>query len=138
MLAGPRFPSWETGGGCEVRLSLRALLWTHIPFPLHLHFLRRPKSYSRLAEGFTTPRPMIRVRAIGGCATVYVVVSYTAESGHVVRPGLSLVQAYRLVGQLGRGAVFRSQDMSVYARPVYPRLPEAEALPAVRQGRRAA
>ena len=67
---------------------------------------------------------MIRVRQSEVCATVYVVVSYTAESGHVVRPGLSLVQAYRLVGQLGRGAVFRSQDMSVYARPIYPRTSE--------------
>ena len=69
---------------------------------------------------------------------MYLVVSYTAESGHVVRPGLSLVQAYRLVGQLGRGAVFRSQDMSVYARPVYPRIPEAATPPTDRQGRRAA
>jgi hypothetical protein len=67
---------------------------------------------------------MNRVRQSEVCATVYVVVSYTAESGHVVRPGLSLVQAYRLVGQLGRGAIFRSQGMSVYARPVYPRTSE--------------
>jgi hypothetical protein len=69
---------------------------------------------------------------------VYVVVSYTAESGHVVRPGLSLVQAYRLVGQLGRGAVFRSQDMSVYARPVYPRITDAANPPSKRPGRIAA
>ena len=68
---------------------------------------------------------MNRVRQSEVGATVYVVVSYTAESGHVVRPGLSLVQAYRLVSQLGRGAIFRSQGMSVYARPVYPRTTEA-------------
>jgi hypothetical protein len=58
---------------------------------------------------------------------VYVVVSYTVEGGHVIRPGLSLVQAYRLLKQLGRGAIFRSQGMSVYARPVYPRVPERGA-----------
>jgi hypothetical protein len=67
---------------------------------------------------------MNRVRSSEVGTAVYVVVSYTAEQGHVIRPGLSLVQAYRLVGQLGRGAIFRSQDMSVYARPVYPRIPE--------------
>ena len=78
---------------------------------------------------------MNRVRQSEVGATVYVVVSYTAESGHVVRPGLSLVQAYRLVGQLGRGAIFRSQGMSVYARPVYPKLPDAPAAPAQSKSR---
>lgn len=81
---------------------------------------------------------MIRVRQSEVGATVYVVVSYSADTGHVVRPGLSLVQAYRLVGQLGRGAIFRSQDMSVYARPVYPRILEAASPPTVRRRRRAA
>jgi hypothetical protein len=54
---------------------------------------------------------------------VYVVVSYSRASGHVIRPGLSLVQAYHLVGRLGHGAIYRVQGMSVYARPVYPRTP---------------
>ena len=54
---------------------------------------------------------------------MYVLVSYTRANGHVIRPGLSLVQAYRLLGQLGRGAIFRAEGMSVYARPVYPFLP---------------
>jgi hypothetical protein len=83
---------------------------------------------------------MIRVRQLEVGATMYVVVSYTAEDGHVVRPGLSLVQAYRLVGQLGRGAIFRSQGMSVYARPVYPRVSDAAAAaaPPSKRPRRAA
>ena len=55
--------------------------------------------------------------------TLYVVVSYTRAHGRVIRPGLSLVAAYRLVERLGRGAVFRSEGMSAYSRPVYPTLP---------------
>ena len=54
---------------------------------------------------------------------VYVLVSYTQEHGHVIRPGMSLVQAYRLLTTIGRGAIFRAEGMSVYARPVYPKLP---------------
>ena len=54
---------------------------------------------------------------------MYVVVSYTRANGHVIRPGLSLVQAYRMLAQLGRGAIFRAEGMSVYARPVYPFVP---------------
>ena len=57
-------------------------------------------------------------------AIVYVIVSYTRENGHVIRPGLSLVQAYRLLANLGHGAIFRAEGMSVYARPVYPKLPK--------------
>ncbi len=54
---------------------------------------------------------------------MYVVVSYTRSHGHVIRPGLSLVAAYRLLENLGHGAIFRSEGMSAYSRPVYPRLP---------------
>jgi hypothetical protein len=64
---------------------------------------------------------------------LYVLVSYTREHGHVIRPGMSLVQAFRLLATLGRGAIFRAEGMSVYARPVYPKLPTTR--PA---GRRAA
>ena len=51
---------------------------------------------------------------------MYVVVSYTRVYGHVIRPGLSLVQAYHLLAELGHGAIFRAEGMSLYARPVYP------------------
>ena len=54
---------------------------------------------------------------------MYLVVSYTRAHGHVIRPGLTLVEAYHLVGRLGHGAVFRSEGMSAYSRPVYPVLP---------------
>jgi len=53
---------------------------------------------------------------------LYVVVSYTRTNGHVIRPGLSLVQAYHLLSRLGHGAIFRAEGMSVYARPIYPKL----------------
>ena len=59
---------------------------------------------------------------------MYVVVSYTRAHGHVIRPGLSLVQAYHLIARLGHGAIFRAEGMSVYARPVYPRLPRPAPL----------
>jgi hypothetical protein len=52
---------------------------------------------------------------------MYVVVSCTRQHGRVVRPGLSLVQAYRLLGRLGHGAIFRESGLGKYARPVYPR-----------------
>jgi hypothetical protein len=52
---------------------------------------------------------------------VYLVVSYSSRHGKVVRPGLSLVQAYHLLGTLGRGAIFRERGYGKYARPVYPR-----------------
>jgi hypothetical protein len=61
---------------------------------------------------------------------LYVVVSYTRSSGHVIRPGLSLVQAYHLLRRLGRGAIFRAEGMSVYARPVYPFVPRPSPRPA--------
>jgi hypothetical protein len=51
---------------------------------------------------------------------VYVLVSYTRANGHVIRPGLSLVQAYHLLTRLGHGAIYRAHGMSVYARPIYP------------------
>jgi hypothetical protein len=54
---------------------------------------------------------------------LYVVVSYTRAHGHVIRPGLSLVQAYHLIARLGHGAIFRAEGMSIYARPIYPVLP---------------
>ena len=41
----------------------------------------------------------------------------------MIRPGLTLVAAYHLVEQLGHGAVFRSEGLSPYSRPVYPKLP---------------
>lgn len=53
---------------------------------------------------------------------MYLVVSYTRSDGPVIRPGLSLVQAYRLLNELGRGAIFRASEMTKYARPVYPRI----------------
>lgn len=52
---------------------------------------------------------------------MYLVISCTRQHGKVVRPGLSLVQAYRLLGRLGHGAIFRESGLSKYARPVYPR-----------------
>ena len=55
---------------------------------------------------------------------MYVVVSYTRVHGHVIRPGLSLVAAYHLIERLGHGAIFRSEGMSPYSRPVYPLLPQ--------------
>ena len=58
---------------------------------------------------------------------MYVVVSYTRAFGRVIRTGLSLVAAYRLIEQLGRGAIFRSEGMSTYSRPIYPVLPHAQA-----------
>ena len=61
---------------------------------------------------------------------MYVLVSYTRDGGHVIRPGLSLVQAYHLLGRLGRGAIFRAEGMSVYARPVYPFVPRPSPRPA--------
>lgn len=51
---------------------------------------------------------------------MYVVVSYTRVHGQVIRPGLSLVQAYQLLEHLGHGAIFRAEGMSAYSRPVYP------------------
>ena len=73
--------------------------------------------------------PMSRDRQSEVGTTVYVLVSYTREHGHVIRPGMSLVQAYRLLATLGRGAIFRAQGMSVYATPVYPKLPKPAAPP---------
>lgn len=58
---------------------------------------------------------------------LYVVVSYTLAYGRVIRPGLSLVDAVQLVEHLGHGAVFRSEGMSAYSRPVYPVLPRKRA-----------
>ena len=58
---------------------------------------------------------------------MYVVVSYTRAFGHVIRPGLSLVAAYRLIEHLGRGAIFRSDGMSAYSRPIYPVVPQPGA-----------
>jgi hypothetical protein len=58
---------------------------------------------------------------------LYVVVSYTRAHGRVIRPGLSLVEACRLVEHLGHGAVFRSEGMSAYSRPVYPVVPRGRA-----------
>ena len=58
---------------------------------------------------------------------MYVVVSYTRAFGRVVRTGLSLVAAYRLIEHLGRGAIFRSEGMSAYSRPIYPVLPHPGA-----------
>jgi len=52
---------------------------------------------------------------------MYLVVSVTRQHGKVVRPGLSLVQAYQLVGRLGHGAIFRETGLTKYSRPVYPR-----------------
>jgi hypothetical protein len=52
---------------------------------------------------------------------MYLVVSYSKRNGRVVRPGLSLVQAYRLIGTLGHGAIFRERGFSKYSRPVYPK-----------------
>ena len=51
---------------------------------------------------------------------MYLVVSYTRSQGKIVRPNLSLVEAYRLIQHLGRGAIFRSDGMNKYSRPVYP------------------
>ncbi len=53
---------------------------------------------------------------------MYLVVSYTRFHGHVIRPGLTLVEAYRLLHDLGHGAIFRSAGISQYSRPVYPRV----------------
>ncbi len=71
---------------------------------------------------------------------MYLVVSYTRTHGHVIRPGLSLVQAYHLLARLGHGAIFRAEGMSVYARPVYPFLPGSRGsrrtvVPPAAQGR---
>ena len=63
----------------------------------------------------------------GRSDVLYLVVSYTRAHGRVIRPGLSLVEAYRLIGRLGHGAVFRSEGMSAYSRPVYPVLPRTSA-----------
>ena len=52
---------------------------------------------------------------------MYLVVSFTRQHGRVVRPGLSLVQAYRLLGRLGHGAIFRETGLTKYSRPVFPR-----------------
>jgi hypothetical protein len=52
---------------------------------------------------------------------MYLLVSYSQRHGRVVRPGLSLVQAYRLLGALGRGAIFRERGLGKYSLPVYPR-----------------
>jgi hypothetical protein len=51
---------------------------------------------------------------------MYLVVSFTDACRPHVQDGLSLVEAYRLVGRLGRGAIFRSAGMHARARPVYP------------------
>jgi hypothetical protein len=78
---------------------------------------------------------MYRDRSSEACLIVYVVVSYTRANGHVIRPGLSLVQAYHLLQRLGHGAIFRAEGMSVYARPVYPWLPQGGRLKPGAQGR---
>ena len=52
---------------------------------------------------------------------MYLLVSVTPRHGKVIRPGLSLVQAYRLLGRFGRGAIFRERGVTTYSRPVYPR-----------------
>jgi hypothetical protein len=53
---------------------------------------------------------------------MYLVVSCTSRHGKVIRPGLSLVQAYQLLGRLGHGAIFRESGLgNKYDRPVYPR-----------------
>jgi len=52
---------------------------------------------------------------------MYLVVSFSRKHGKVVRAGLSLVEAYRLLGTLGHGAIFRERGFGKYARPVYPR-----------------
>jgi hypothetical protein len=52
---------------------------------------------------------------------MYRVISHTRRHGTVVRPGLSLVEAYRLLGRLGHGAIFRETDLGKYSRPVYPK-----------------
>ena len=52
---------------------------------------------------------------------MYLVVSCTRQHGKVIRPGLSLVQAYRLLGRLGHGAIFRETGLGKYSRPVYPK-----------------
>jgi hypothetical protein len=56
-----------------------------------------------------------------GTVAMYLVISCTRQHGKVIRPGLSLVQAYRLLGRLGHGAIFRETGLGKYSRPVYPR-----------------
>ena len=56
---------------------------------------------------------------------MYLVVSFTGARRPHVQAGLSLVQAYRLVNRIGRGAIFRCAGMGTYAKPVYPRIPSA-------------
>lgn len=51
---------------------------------------------------------------------MYLVVSYARSCGPIVRDGLTLGEAYRLIQSLGRGAIFRSAGATKYARPVYP------------------
>lgn len=53
---------------------------------------------------------------------MYTVVSWN-QTGRVIRCGVSLGEAYRLVRALGRGAIFRSSNMdrALYAHPIYPR-----------------
>jgi hypothetical protein len=52
---------------------------------------------------------------------MYLLVSCTRQHGKVIRPGLSLVEAYRMLGRLGHGAIFRETGLCKYSRPVYPR-----------------
>ena len=53
---------------------------------------------------------------------MYLLVSFTRADGPVIRHGLTLVEAYRLLGRLGRGAIFRATGLTQYSRPVYPRM----------------
>ena len=53
---------------------------------------------------------------------MYLLVSFTNDNGPVVQPGLTLVEAYRLLNAIGRGAIFRATGLTQYSRPVYPRM----------------
>ena len=53
---------------------------------------------------------------------MYLLVSFTHSSAPVVQPGLSLVEAYRRLNAIGRGAIFRAAGLTQYSRPVYPRM----------------
>lgn len=50
---------------------------------------------------------------------MYTVVSWCRD-GKVIRSGVTLCEAYRLIRTLGRGAIFRSPTPGKYARPIYP------------------
>jgi hypothetical protein len=51
---------------------------------------------------------------------MYTLVSFTPR-GSVVRNGLSLCHAYKLLRAIGRGAIFRSDQPDPRAAPIYPR-----------------